>query len=139
MMIIVNWFCKSLIGSVIIWWTRSYTVSFKIKWPKKVFKKASLYSSVPNRRACTFINFEEKFPPARPYLGLHDYWFWEKIPPARSYFGLHDYWFWEKIPTCTFISSCTSIRYTRVSMHYENYFLNSCEVGVFGTLVRYEP
>ena len=23
--------------------------------------------------------------------------------------------------------------------HYENYFLNSCEVGVFGTLVRYEP
>ena len=22
---------------------------------------------------------------------------------------------------------------------HENYFLNSCEVGVFGTLVRYEP
>ena len=23
--------------------------------------------------------------------------------------------------------------------HYEKIFLNSCEVGVFGTLVRYEP
>ena len=33
------------------------------------------YSSVPNRRACTFINFEKKFPPARPYLGLHVYYF----------------------------------------------------------------
>ena len=31
----------------------------------------SKYSSVPNRRACTFINFEEKFPPAWPYLALH--------------------------------------------------------------------
>ena len=31
------------------------------------------YSSVPNRRACTFNNFEQKFPPARPYLGLHVY------------------------------------------------------------------
>ena len=33
------------------------------------------YSSVPNRRACTFINFEEKIPPARPYLALHVYCF----------------------------------------------------------------
>ena len=33
------------------------------------------YSSVPNRRACTFINFEKKFPPAQPYLGLHVYCF----------------------------------------------------------------
>ena len=31
------------------------------------------YSSVPNRRACMFINFEQKIPPARPYLGLHVY------------------------------------------------------------------
>ena len=31
------------------------------------------YSSVPNKRACTFINFEKKFPPAQPYLGLHVY------------------------------------------------------------------
>ena len=45
---------------------------------------------------CTFINFEKKF------------------PPARSYFGLHVYWFWDNFPTCTFISYCTSIRYTRV-------------------------
>ena len=28
---------------------------------------------------------------------------------------------------------------TYEDIHYENYFLNSCEVGVFGTLVRYEP
>ena len=40
------------------------------------------YSSVPNRRACMFINFEKKIPPARPYFGLHVYWFWEKIPPC---------------------------------------------------------
>ena len=33
------------------------------------------YSSVRNRRACTFINFEEKIPPARPYLALHVYCF----------------------------------------------------------------
>ena len=33
------------------------------------------YSSVPNKRACTFINFEKKFPPAQPYLGLHVYCF----------------------------------------------------------------
>ena len=31
------------------------------------------YSSVPNRCACMFINFEEKIPPARPYLALHVY------------------------------------------------------------------
>ena len=24
----------------------------------------------------------KKFPPARPYLGLHVYWFWEKNPPC---------------------------------------------------------
>ena len=40
------------------------------------------YSCVPNRRACTFINFEKKIPPVRPYFGLHVYWFWEKIPPC---------------------------------------------------------
>ena len=42
---------------------------------------ALAYSGVPNRRACTFINFEEKFPPAQPYLGLHVYWFWGENPP----------------------------------------------------------
>ena len=31
------------------------------------------YSSVPNTRACTFINFEKKIPPVRPYFGLHVY------------------------------------------------------------------
>ena len=47
------------------------------------------YSSVPNRRACTFINFEEKIPPARPYLALHVYCFWEKNPPARLFFCVY--------------------------------------------------
>ena len=41
-----------------------------------------LYSSVPNSSACTFINFEEKIHPARPYLGLHVYLFQEKFPPC---------------------------------------------------------
>ena len=31
------------------------------------------YSSVPNRRACMFINFEKKIHPIRPYFGLHVY------------------------------------------------------------------
>ena len=31
------------------------------------------YSSVPNRRACTFIDFEKKIPPAWSYFGLHVY------------------------------------------------------------------
>ena len=48
-----------------------------------------VYSSVPNRRACTFINFEEKIPPARPYLALHVYCFWEKNPPARLFFCVY--------------------------------------------------
>ena len=46
--------------------------------------KSLEYSSVPNRRACTFIDFEKKFPPARPYFGLHVYCLGEKIL-------LHDY------------------------------------------------
>ena len=33
------------------------------------------YSSVPNRRACTFIDFEKKNSPARPYFALHVYCF----------------------------------------------------------------
>ena len=28
------------------------------------------YSSVPNRSACTFITFEDEFPPAGSYFGL---------------------------------------------------------------------
>ena len=32
-----------------------------------------MYSSVPNRRACTFINFEKKIHPARSYFSLHVY------------------------------------------------------------------
>ena len=46
------------------------------------FRMLFVYSSVPNRSACTFINFEKKFPPAQPYFGLHVYWFWERIPPC---------------------------------------------------------
>ena len=53
------------------------------------------YSSVPNRSAYTFINFEEQFPPARSYLGLHVYWFWEKNPP------------------CTYILVCTFIDFEK--------------------------
>ena len=45
-----------------------------------------IYSSVPNRRACTFINFEKKIPPARPYFALHVYCFWEKKSPCTFIF-----------------------------------------------------
>ena len=52
------------------------------------------YSSVPNRGACTFINFEKKFPPARSYFGLHVYWFWENFPPCTSIFSCTAVLFW---------------------------------------------
>ena len=130
-----------------------------IQW---VYDISNKYSSVPNRRACTFINFEKKFPPARPYFGLHVYWFWEKIPPARLFHPMWTALFWsahllilrknsplhglilvctfinfekkilparlfwparlmffKNFPTCTFISSYTSIRYTRVCIRKE--------------------
>ena len=43
------------------------------------------YSSVLNRCACTFIDFEKKIPPARPYLGLHVKYFLRIFPPARLF------------------------------------------------------
>jgi hypothetical protein len=74
-----------------------------------------VYSSVPNRRACTFINFERKNPPCTvlfwsarllilrknsPCTSIPSYVnglilvctfinFEKKFPPARPYFGLH--------------------------------------------------
>ena len=36
-----------------------------------MISSALFYSSVPNRGAGTFINFEEKSPPAQFYFGLH--------------------------------------------------------------------
>ena len=42
---------------------------------KRILKVCKLYSSVPNRSAGTFINFKEKFQPARSHLVLHVYWF----------------------------------------------------------------
>ena len=49
----------------------------------------------------------KKFPPARPYFGLHVYCFWEKKP--CTFIFLHVYWylpctfinFEKKIPPCT--------------------------------------
>ena len=73
--------------------SKMYVIEFHPVW------LIGTYSSVPNRRACTFINFEKKFPPARPYLGLHVYCFWKKNPPARLFF-LHFYWY---LP-CKFIN-----------------------------------
>ena len=63
--------CSTNLELGVIW----YIISAIIFW-------FHLYSSVPKRRACTFINFGKKIHPARPYFGLHVYWFWEKIPPA---------------------------------------------------------
>ena len=68
-----------------------HNVSWILKFPQEQSKIECCltYSSVPNRRACTFINFEEKIPPARPYLALHVYCFWEKNPPARLFFCVY--------------------------------------------------
>ena len=73
------------------------------------------YSSVPNISAGTFNNFEDKFPPSRSYFGLHVYLFWEKIPPCTALFWSARLMFSKNFPTCTFISSYTSIWYTRLS------------------------
>ena len=61
-----------------------YASKFVCRMPFKNYFNPK-YSSVPNRSACSFINFENKFPPARPYFGLHVYCFWEKNPPARLF------------------------------------------------------
>ena len=107
-----------------------------------------MYSSRPNRRACTFINFEKKIPPARPYFGLHVYCFGEEKKPARLFssmcigicparllvlrkkiprtalfgsarFTLARLMFFKNFPTCTFISPYTSIRHTRVLRYFK--------------------
>ena len=39
----------------------------------KRFKFIRMYSSVPDRSANMFINFEETFSPAQSYFGLHIY------------------------------------------------------------------
>ena len=112
-------------------WKCPFGVFNSTKKPTKIFCRSVevlrgqqiklTYSSVPNRRACTFINFEKIFPPARSYFGLHVYWFWEKIPPARLFHPMWTALFWsaclifsKNFPTCTFILSYTSIWYTRV-------------------------
>ena len=56
-------------------------------------KKSPLHGLI---LVCTFIDFEKKFPPVRLFC------------PARLLF-------FKNFPTCTFISYCTSIQYTRVS------------------------
>ena len=84
------------------------------------------YSSVPNRHACTFINFEKKIPPARPYFGLHVYWFWEKVPPCTS------------IPSCTFIVIGMLLLNWNLSLNntspYYIVWRQKCFLPYFGTL-----
>ena len=60
---------------------------------------------------CTIIDFPENFHPARLLI-------FQKIFPLHVYLGLFcpaRLMFSKNFPTCTFISSYTSIRYTRVS------------------------
>ena len=56
----------------------------RINWVDPSFY-VHTYSSVPNRCACMFINFEKKIPPSWYYLGLHIYLFWEKVNPLHVY------------------------------------------------------
>ena len=64
-------------------------------------KKSTLHGLI---LVCTFIDFEKKFPPAR------------LLCPTRLMF-------FKNFSSCTFIPSCTSIRYTRVQYIYvqQNY------------------
>ena len=99
------------------------------------------YSSVRNRRACTFINFEKKISPCTalfwsarllilrknsPCTFIPSYVnglilvctfinFEKKNPPCTALFWSACLMFSKNFPTCTFISSYTSIRYTRAS------------------------
>ena len=96
-----TYFCCVLLYTAIVTVIRKSEIdskSLRIKfshygktWNGKIGPHA--YSSVPNRRACTFNIFEKKIPPAWSYLGLHVYCFWEKIPPARLF-------------SCIFIAIC---------------------------------
>ena len=54
------------------------TMARIVNFVQKLIAKKSAkpnYSSVPNRSARIFINFEDKFPTARSYFGLHVYQF----------------------------------------------------------------
>ena len=46
-------------------WLRNFFGAFYWIFKNSSRKVRPVYSSVPNRHACTFINFEKKFPPAR--------------------------------------------------------------------------
>ena len=95
------------------------------------------YSSVPNRRACTFINFEKKIPPCRALFWSACLMFLRKNSPCtftpsctcigicparllilRKTSPLHGLilvcTFFKNFPTCTFILPYTSIPHTRV-------------------------
>ena len=75
---------------------------------------------------CTFIDFGKKFPPARLFhparIKLLDRYctfidFPENFPPA-CLFGPARLIFFKNFPSCTFISSYTSIRHTRVGTYF---------------------
>ena len=97
-----------------------------------------LYSYVSNKRACTLIYFSEKCHPARFDLinftieyfenfvqnyiksnnkhSAHIYRvFFSFLRITRVISTLHDYQNYGKCPSCTLITSCTLIRYIRVS------------------------
>ena len=43
------------------------------QYVRKAQRCTDKHTSVPNRRACSFISSKKKIPPSRPYFGLHVY------------------------------------------------------------------
>ena len=86
------------------------------------------YSSVPNSSACTFINFEEKIHPARPYLGLHVYLFWEKFPPCMfipPYTFIEFYYF---SLLCLFCRQNRATNCYLLTFIFHSFMYSSCQI-----------
>ena len=123
--------CPSKFGSLINrLWTKSLYKSrawsslyeTKVPFTKPLQHRQMKYSSVPNRCACMFIDFEKKIPPARSYLGLHVYCFLEKIPPARLFSCI----FLAIYPACLLIlrkknPPCTALYGSARLMFFKNF------------------
>ena len=107
------------LSSILSWWSPPHSQQVIKTDPVTRPLQKLKYSSVLNRRACTFINFKKQFPPARPYFGLHIYWFWRKIPP------------WTFIAYCMCIGICLA-RLLILGKNFPRHGLISvCKFNVF--------
>ena len=76
-----------------------------------------MYSSVPNRHACTIINFGGKSPTYMSLLGPTGLLNLKKISHLHVYSILQVYWFWGIFPTYMFIPPYRFINFEHCLFH----------------------